>query len=355
MTQMKVFVSHSHSNNAFCAALVHGLKAAGADVWYDEEQLHAGQLGPVIERELRERPVFLVVLSPAALRSRWVEDETRWAYQLLKREPSRILLPVLAEALPSEDAIWLFLQDFKRVEAVGLQPFSPAEAVARMLRALQLNRPGEAPQPVAPQPAESADDLLTRGKALKAQKRYAEAVPLFQRATQLAPRSFDAWFNVGYMLNLLKRYAEALPVHEQATALDPDSAEAWNNKGAALSELKRYAEALAACDRALAIDPNYALAWNNKGVALRNLDRADEALAAYDCALAVDPDNALAWYNKGNALNDLKRYAEALAAYERGFDPNDARDWRNKARVLRALGRTAEAEEAERRAMALDG
>ncbi len=58
--------------------------------------MHAGQSGPVIERELRERPVFLVVLSPAALRSRWVEDETRWAYGLLRREPSRIILPMLA-------------------------------------------------------------------------------------------------------------------------------------------------------------------------------------------------------------------------------------------------------------------
>jgi hypothetical protein len=64
MAQMKVFVSHSHTNNAFCAELVQGLKAAGADVWYDEEQLHAGQLGPVIECELHERPVFVMCSPP---------------------------------------------------------------------------------------------------------------------------------------------------------------------------------------------------------------------------------------------------------------------------------------------------
>ncbi len=34
---------------------------------------------------------------------------------------------------------------------------------------------------------ETVDDLLTRGKALMAQKKYAEALPLFERATQLAP------------------------------------------------------------------------------------------------------------------------------------------------------------------------
>src|SRR5690348_5005800 len=117
MAQMKVFVSHSHKNNAFCEELVKALKGAGADVWYDDESLHTGRLGPIIERELRERPVFIAVLSRAALASQWVEDETRWAYNRLRRDPTRILLPVLAETLPDEDAIWLFLQEFKRIGA----------------------------------------------------------------------------------------------------------------------------------------------------------------------------------------------------------------------------------------------
>ena len=95
---------------------------------------------------------------------------------------------------------WLFLHDFKRVEAPGFAPYPVAEAAHRLLRALALTPAGEAPAPVAPQPTEDVDDLLTRGKALMAQKQYAEALPLFERATQLAPGSFDAWANLGYML-----------------------------------------------------------------------------------------------------------------------------------------------------------
>lgn len=63
----RIFVSHSHKNNAFCAEVVRALRGAGADVWYDDENLQVGQLGPTIERELRERPVFIVVLSLASL------------------------------------------------------------------------------------------------------------------------------------------------------------------------------------------------------------------------------------------------------------------------------------------------
>src|SRR5258705_9047156 len=116
MAQMRIFVSHSHEDDTFCRALVDGLRQAGADVWYDEHNLGSGQLLDTIEVELRERPVFVLVLSPAALISPWVRDETKWAFTRLRREPSRILLPVLARVV-EEDAIWLFLQDFKRVEA----------------------------------------------------------------------------------------------------------------------------------------------------------------------------------------------------------------------------------------------
>jgi tetratricopeptide (TPR) repeat protein len=292
--QMMVFVSHSHQNNAFCEELVRALKRAGADVWYDDQSLHTGRLGPIIERELRARPVFIVVLSPAALKSQWVEDETRWAYNRLRLDPTRIILPVLAEALPDADNIWLFLQDFKRIEAPGVQPYPVAEAVSRTLHALELSLPGEAPLPTTPQPSESAEDLVARGKALYAQKKYAEAVPLFERATQLAPRSFDAWANLGRAYGQMQQDGPALDADDHALSIDDKLPWVWSNKGAALRDLARYEEALAAYEQALTLDPKYVLAWNNKGNALHSLTRYEEALAAYEQATTLDPTNALA-------------------------------------------------------------
>ena len=197
MSTMRIFVSHSHEDDAFCRALVQGLRQAGADVWYDEHNLGSGQLMTVIQRELGSRPVFVVILTRATFASRWVRRETLWAYELGDRDPTRILLPVTAGPIERSDFSaeneWLFLHDFKRVEAPGYKPYPQAEAVTRTLHALELTPPGEAPLPTAPQPAESADDLITRGKALQAQGKHAEALPLFQRASQLDPRSFSAW------------------------------------------------------------------------------------------------------------------------------------------------------------------
>jgi hypothetical protein len=87
MAQVAIFVSHSHEDGAFCRALVSALREAGADVWYDEHNLGAGDLMNVIQQELGRRPIFVVILSKHAFTSRWVQRETTWAYELADRDP----------------------------------------------------------------------------------------------------------------------------------------------------------------------------------------------------------------------------------------------------------------------------
>src|SRR5437879_4613910 len=93
VTPPRVFVSHSQHDVEFARELVGALRAGGADVWCDEDTMQSGYLGPVIERELQTRPQFIVILSPAALRSQWVEEECRWAYIRLLRHPTYMIVP----------------------------------------------------------------------------------------------------------------------------------------------------------------------------------------------------------------------------------------------------------------------
>jgi Flp pilus assembly protein TadD len=357
--QLRVFVSHSHEDDAFCRAIVTALRDASADVWYDEHNMGSGLLMSVIQSELGTRPIFVVILSKAAFASEWVKREATWAYQMAEFDPTRTILPVTATPIAREDFTpasgWFFLYGYKRVEAPGYQPYAAHDAAGHVLRALGLTPAGEAPAPVAPQPTESVDDLVTRGKALDAQKKYAEALPLFERAAQLAPDSFEAWANRAGTLFALDRFIESLDACIRALALDDKQAWVWSRKGGALVELKRYQEGLADCEHALTLDPNFAFAWNNKGIALRHLGRNQEALAAYDHALTLDPNDADVWNNKGSVLHNLSRYQEALVAFDRSLalDPNHATAWNNKSIVLRKLGRAAEAEAAERRAREL--
>src|SRR5262249_22157259 len=121
-------------------------------------------------------------------------------------------------------------------EPHNLQLYPRAEAIWRTLYALSLTphndlTPGGATSAAATETAlaraASPDELLNRGIALQAQGQHTEALPLFHRATELAPDLAAAWFHLGHGFNQLGRSAEALEALERAVTLDAGLALAW--------------------------------------------------------------------------------------------------------------------------------
>src|SRR5690242_564986 len=298
-TGLPIFISHNYKDNAFCEKLVAALKSAGADVWYDEHNMESGLLMETIMKELGRRKIFIVILSKDAFGSKWVRREAIWAYQLAEDDLTRTILPITAGPIDPTDFSpeegWFFLKGFKRVEAPGYLPLAADEAIHRVMHALALTPAGEAPAPVEAQPGESASDLIIRGIALRGQKKYDDALKLFERAVQLDPNSANAWFNVGYSHDAVGDFPQALVAWDRAINLDRDNAAAWTNKGSTLLKLQRYQEALDAFMTAIRIKDTYVFAWNGKGIALKELGRAEEAIDAYDKALELDPRFAYAW------------------------------------------------------------
>lgn len=367
MSAPAIFVSHSHKDDAYCHAFVAALRAAGLDVWYDEHNATAGHLRALIERELRLRPIFVVVLTPAALASEWVTDECDWAYNLYRRDrASRVILPVLAETV-NEDDIWLFMQQFKRIEQAGLQPWPAAEAARRVALALDPNAQIATAMPVAPSPQPTAspdrsdelDALLARANALVSQGKRRDAIAVLRQATTLAPRSVAAWNALGYQLDYVAysqdEASEALEAFERALLLDPDNAFAWAGKSGVIVE-RSPAQSLVLADKALALDPDSVYGLSAKGAALQRQGRASDALAAYDRALALDPTYSVAWNEKGYILGTYGRHQESFDAYDRALalDPGYAVAWNNKGAALYRLERSQDALDAYDRALALE-
>ncbi len=209
MSAPAIFVSHSHKDDTYCHTFVTALRGAGLDVWYDEHNATAGHLVDVISHEIRQRPVFIVILTPAALTSDWVKDECTWAYNRWQKDKAnRVMLPVLA-ATVVEDDIWDFLQVFRRVEQPGLRPWPVAEAARRAALAIDPNAPHipahpTAPAtstqaPAAPNTSDDAEALIAAGNTLVSIGQRADAIDMFRRATQSDPRSVTAWSQLGYL------------------------------------------------------------------------------------------------------------------------------------------------------------
>jgi hypothetical protein len=129
-----IFVSHSHEDSAWCQAFVGALRQAGADVWYDEHDLGYGRLMDQIERELRARRTFLVVLSPSAVASPWVKREVNAAIHLHDAESDRIVLPIIA----SKCEVPLLWTDYKWVSGPGDVGLAPIEAAQQVIQTLGL-------------------------------------------------------------------------------------------------------------------------------------------------------------------------------------------------------------------------
>jgi hypothetical protein len=97
MTQL--FLSHSSTDDPFVRDLRAALADHGQEGWIDSRQLRGGDpLWPEIEQAIEAATAFAVVVSPAALQSKWVRKELRHALKL-REQRGREQFPVIPLAL----------------------------------------------------------------------------------------------------------------------------------------------------------------------------------------------------------------------------------------------------------------
>jgi hypothetical protein len=142
-----IFVSHSHQDDAFGKRIVEDLRARlGQEaVWYDSAGgLHGGdEWWRRIVKEISARDVFLVILSPDALASNWVQREMDIAYRLHVDRRKRLLPVVYRPCQRRED--WAIIQE---ISFAAPRPY--AEAFAELLQSLGVTAPAPATTVAAP-------------------------------------------------------------------------------------------------------------------------------------------------------------------------------------------------------------
>ncbi len=304
---LRIFVSHSSADDAFGRRLVADLRGRIGSledaVWYDS----AGGLRPgdkwweKIVHELSARPVFLVVLSPDAMASKWVQDEITLAWQQKNSASGKVIVPLLHRVCDVREDL-KSLQMISFVDAARYQQSFDALVAA-------INR-GVAQNPIVEHP----ERLRATGAQLLQQNRLVEAVSCLERATHLDPNNFEGWYLLASAYHRSQHPAEALAAIERAQRLSSDRLQAWLLRGAILIAMNHDGDALSAIEHALVIKPDSAEAWCNKAVVLFRQEHDREAVQACDRAIALDPTLGYAWRVKANALQALRRLDEAVAA-----------------------------------------
>lgn len=93
----KAFLSHTSADKQIARRLALELAKAGVDVWLDEWAIRVGEsISRQIDDALRDCRYLILLLSPAAVQSKWVEKEWRAAFWREAESGNVVILPVVA-------------------------------------------------------------------------------------------------------------------------------------------------------------------------------------------------------------------------------------------------------------------
>ena len=88
----QVFIGHAHEDAAFAQRLADDLRSHGWRIWITPDSILPGEKwAAAINRALEESGIFVLVLTPAALRSEWVTTETSSAIELQHQQEMRFI------------------------------------------------------------------------------------------------------------------------------------------------------------------------------------------------------------------------------------------------------------------------
>lgn len=116
-------------------------------------------------------------------------------------------------------------------------------------------------------------------------------------------------------LLLQKRFGEAIFIYNEVVKIEPDFFEVYSNLGVCYKNLNLLKEALGAFEHALRLKPSSAIANNNLGNVYTAMERFDLAKKSYEKAIKLRPKYIDAMRNLGSILYFTGKTEEAIGVY----------------------------------------
>lgn len=136
----------------------------------------------------------------------------------------------------------------------------------------------------------SEAELLSAGDALARDKRYDEAMALYQRGLEKNPNNAMIHFAIGNLFGAQGKPDMAAKAYVKAAQLKPDFLNAYFNLGIAMQKLNNLRGALTAFQQALKVDPNHPQSLFQAGMLELQLNNPRGSFAAYCQFLSVAGD-----------------------------------------------------------------
>jgi len=157
--------------------------------------------------------------------------------------------------------------------------------------------------------------LVFQGKELATQKKWDEAIALYNKAIKENPNYGYTFISKGIAYMSQGDLDKAISNFSESIDQSPQFTEAYQNRGVLYEYRGQFNKAIADFDKAIAADPTSYVLYFNRGMAYVYKRQCEKALPDLEKAIELKPNYAKAYINKGLCLEDLKRTDEAIEAY----------------------------------------
>ena len=149
------------------------------------------------------------------------------------------------------------LEKFKYIVLTPLRKASLLALIALLLSAGNTHASG------------SAKEAVNKGMEYGKQGKFNEAITEFNKAIEIDPNSYNAYFNRGIAHKYVGDYDQAIVDYSKVVEINPKADNAYTNRGNIYAEKGDYDRAISDYNRAIEINPNPKLAnaYSNRGEA----------------------------------------------------------------------------------------
>jgi tetratricopeptide (TPR) repeat protein len=309
-----VFISYRRAPAAFIARAVYqDLKQHGYDVFLDVQSIDSGAFTVIIERQIRSRRFFVLILTPETLnRCQQVDDMVRREI-MLAFESQRVIIPFATDTFD-----WGDIQRYLPPELHGLALMNSVpkvshewfEAAMERLRTRHLKLPEY-----------ETDDKSASREEAKTSASQRERAPVPQPAAKTSAHEVDE-----YALEVAVPSAVVPTPEVPAVTMDELTAEALTQRAASLRQQGDLAGALQWLEQALALRPDYASAWLQRGLVRLAQDDDAGSIPDFQQALRLNDQLVDAYGGLAMAHMALGQADQAQRPLRAGLAaaPNDA-------------------------------
>lgn len=173
--------------------------------------------------------------------------------------------------------------------------------------------------PVMADESELPENWKTLADSLEEEKKYDEAIEIYDNAIRAFPDDDSPSRQKGMFLARIDQYTDALNAFETARKIKADNPLTWQNIGAIYAQLGRYDDAIEAFNKVLTLDAGWMSPYRDIGIVLDKQKKFEEAIEMFDKVIAQNPNNYDVYALKGNTLVHLGEDEKALQIYKEGL------------------------------------